>query len=115
MGNTPGNSVPIQAVSDPPLRSLIPSKGNLYNFHTMVKASGSQCNLDCSYCFYAHKGHLMQQAAMPRMSGAVLEAHIRQYIAAQTGPEVVFSWQGGEPTLLGVEFFRRAIILQSCG
>lgn len=49
---------------------------------------------------------------MPRMSGAVLEAHIRQYIAAQTGPEVVFSWQGGEPTLMGLSFFNRVVELQ---
>ncbi len=50
---------------------------------------------------------------MPRMSESLLEAHIRQYLAAQTGPEVVFTWQGGEPTLMGLDFFRRVVELQA--
>jgi uncharacterized protein len=81
-------------------------------FHTMVKPSGSQCNLDCSYCFYLHKENLLEQPKRPRMSDEVLEAHVRQYIEAQTGAEVVFSWQGGEPTLMGLPFFKRIIELQ---
>jgi uncharacterized protein len=82
-------------------------------YHVMIKPSGSQCNLDCSYCFYLHKQELLQQPAVPRMSDEVLEAHIRQYIEAQgTGP-VVFSWQGGEPTLMGLDFFRKVVTLQA--
>jgi uncharacterized protein len=81
-------------------------------FHMMVKPVGAQCNLDCAYCFYLHKEQLLGQPAQPRMSEAVLEAHIRQYIAAQTGDSVVFSWQGGEPTIAGLEFFRRVVALQ---
>lgn len=78
----------------------------------MVKPGGAQCNLECSYCFYLHKEGLLQQSKKPRMSDSLLEAHIRQYIEAQTGDEVVFSWQGGEPTLVGLDFFRRVIELQ---
>lgn len=86
--------------------------GRRVRFHTMVKPSGSQCNLDCSYCFYLHKEDLLAQPKMPRMSDSLLEAHVRQYIEAQTGDEVVFSWQGGEPTLMGLEFFERVVALQ---
>jgi uncharacterized protein len=88
-------------------------KDDSYRFHTMLKPSGSQCNLDCSYCFYLHKEDLLHQPKTPRMSEPLLEAHIRQYIEAHTGPEVVFSWQGGEPTLMGLEFFQRVVELQA--
>jgi hypothetical protein len=79
----------------------------------MVKPVGSACNLACVYCYYLHKGGLLDQPAHPRMSDELLEEHIRQYIEAQTGEEVVFSWQGGEPTLLGLDFFRRVVELQA--
>lgn len=82
------------------------------NFHLLVKPTGSQCNLDCSYCFYLHKEQLLDQPATPRMSDRVLEQHIRQYIESHDGPEVVFSWQGGEPTLAGLDYFRRIVELQ---
>lgn len=88
------------------------STGKTYRFHTMVKPSGSQCNLDCAYCFYLHKQDLLAQDKKPRMSEAVLEQHIRQTLEANTGPSVVFSWQGGEPTLMGIDFFQRVVNLQ---
>lgn len=86
--------------------------GSQYRFHTMIKPSGAQCNLDCRYCFYLHKEQLLGQPKRPRMDDEVLEQHIRQYIQAQTGDQVVFSWQGGEPTLMGLHFFRRVVALQ---
>lgn len=86
--------------------------GDCYRFHTMIKPAGAQCNLDCAYCFYLHKEDLLHQPQSPRMSDSLLESHIRQYIEAQTGDEVVFSWQGGEPTLMGIEFFERVVELQ---
>ena len=107
--------IPIRsAVADGPTLKLpnLP-KGDFYRFHAMVKPSGAQCNLDCAYCFYLHKEDLLQQPKKSRMSEALLEQHIRQYIEAHTGPEVVFSWQGGEPTLMGLEFFQRVIALQA--
>lgn len=87
-------------------------KGDNYAFHTMLKPSGAQCNIDCDYCFYLHKQDLLQQVKHPRMLDSVLEAHIRQYIEAQTVSEVVFTWQGGEPTLMGIDFFEKVIALQ---
>lgn len=102
----------IPLVPVPELKLPALPTGDVYRFHTMVKPSGSQCNLDCSYCFYLHKEDLLQQPKTPRMSDSLLEAHIRQYIEAQTGNEVIFSWQGGEPTLMGLDFFRRVVELQ---
>ena len=86
--------------------------GLKHRFHAMVKPVGALCNLDCTYCYYLHKDGLLHQPKTPRMSAELVEQHIRQYIAAQTGDEVVFSWQGGEPTLLGVEFFRQVVALE---
>ncbi|HTQ51012.1 MAG TPA: anaerobic sulfatase maturase [Candidatus Acidoferrales bacterium] len=87
--------------------------GMRHRFHAMVKAVGSLCNLNCTYCYYLHKEGLLHQPRAPRMSDELLEQHIRQYIEAQTGSEVVFSWQGGEPTLLGLEFFRKVVALEA--
>ena len=88
-------------------------EGKKHRFHAMVKPVGSQCNLNCTYCYYLHKEGLLHQPVAPRMSEEILEQHIRQYIESQTGDEVVFSWQGGEPTLLGVAFFRKVVALQA--
>lgn len=88
-------------------------QGLRHRFHAMVKPVGSVCNLDCTYCYYLHKEQLLHQPKLPRMSDEMLERHIRQYVEAQTGDEVVFSWQGGEPTLLGVGFYRKAMELQA--
>jgi len=82
-------------------------------FHTMIKPSGAQCNLNCTYCYYLHKEDLLTQPHLTRMSDSMLEMHIRQYIAAQTSESVVFSWQGGEPTLMGLEFFENVVALQA--
>jgi uncharacterized protein len=87
--------------------------GYKHRFHAMVKPIGSLCNLNCTYCYYLSKQGLLHQADAPRMSEEILEMHIRQYIEAQTGSEVVFSWHGGEPTLLGLDFFRTVVELQA--
>jgi uncharacterized protein len=81
-------------------------------FHVMAKPSGSTCNLDCKYCFYLSKETLPNGPGTGAMSDETLELFIRQYIQGVTGPEVVFSWQGGEPTLRGLDFFRRVVALQ---
>jgi uncharacterized protein len=80
--------------------------------HVMAKPTGPICNLDCTYCFYLEKENLYPRTSDWRMSDEVLEAFIRQYIEAQAVPVVSFAWQGGEPTLLGVEYFRRVVELQ---
>lgn len=80
-------------------------------FHVMTKPIGPICNLDCKYCFYLEKEALYTDAKW-RMSPERLERYIQQYIAAQPTDHVSFAWQGGEPTLLGVDFFRRVVSLQ---
>jgi len=79
----------------------------------MVKPIGARCNLACDYCYYLHKKDLLEQPGSARMSKELLEEHIRQYIEAQDGDTVVFSWQGGEPTLLGIDFFQSVVALQA--
>jgi uncharacterized protein len=88
-------------------------EGMKHRFHAMIKPVGSACNLNCTYCYYLHKEELLKHSPAPRMPDEILEQHIRQYIEAQTGDEVVFSWQGGEPTLLGLEFFRKVVDLEA--
>jgi len=81
-------------------------------FHVMTKPIGPLCNLDCKYCFYLEKEKLFPSNENFRMSPEVLEEYIRQYISLQDVPEVSFAWQGGEPTLMGVKFFRQVVELQ---
>lgn len=101
-------------MADQPACSLPPlPQGRAYRFHTMVKPAGALCNLDCPYCFYLHKTDLLGHGRNARMSGAMLEQHVRQYLEANTGDEVVFSWQGGEPTVMGLPFFERVVELQA--
>lgn len=81
-------------------------------FHIMTKPIGPVCNLDCSYCFYLEKQKLFPSGENFKMTDEVLESYIRQYIEAQHVPSVSFAWQGGEPTLLGIRFFRKVVELQ---
>ncbi|ORM72134.1 anaerobic sulfatase maturase [Pantoea rwandensis] len=89
-------------------------KGPAYTrrFHVMAKPTGSRCNIDCNYCFYLHKEQLLEQDRHSGMSDDVLETFIRQYIDSQDGEQVVFSWQGGEPTLMGLAYFEKIVALQ---
>lgn len=96
-----------------PVQTVRVPKGAVRRFHTMAKPIGSTCNLDCSYCFYLHKESLLEQRRGRRMSDATLALFIRQYIDAQDAEEIVFSWQGGEPTMLGLEYFERIVALQA--
>lgn len=81
-------------------------------FHIMTKPIGPICNLDCKYCFYLEKENFYPAGEKWRMPEPVLESYVRQYIESQDQPEVAFAWQGGEPTLLGIDFFRRVVDLQ---
>lgn len=80
--------------------------------HVVVKPVGPACNLRCEYCFYLEKKALFACGDDFRMSDAVLSAFIRNYVESQTTPVVEFVWQGGEPTLAGIDFYRRVIELQ---
>ena len=79
-------------------------------FHIMAKPTGSACNLSCDYCFFLKKEKLYPGSNF-RMSDDVHEAYIRQLLEAHTVPEVTIAWQGGEPTLMGLDFFRRSVEL----
>ncbi|HQR28497.1 MAG TPA: anaerobic sulfatase maturase [Nocardioides sp.] len=81
-------------------------------FHVMSKPAGAICNLDCEYCFFLSKEELYPGSGF-RMEPAVHEAYVSQLLAAQAGlDEIVFAFQGGEPTLMGLDFFRRTLELQ---
>ena len=79
-------------------------------FHLLAKPSGSTCNIDCTYCFFLSKEALYPNDKH-RMSEATLEAYIRQLLEAHRTPTVTVAWQGGEPTLMKVDFFRRSVEL----
>lgn len=98
-----------------PLKTAFPNDGNNHvdrRFHVMAKPGGAKCNIDCQYCFYLHKDELLNQSKQPKMDDATLEAFIKSYIESHDGEEVVFSWQGGEPTLLGLDYFKKIVELQ---
>ncbi|NYT22621.1 anaerobic sulfatase maturase [Alcaligenaceae bacterium] len=87
----------------------------MHAFHVMAKPTGSKCNLDCDYCYYLEKQALYPAEGKFRMRRDVLETFIRDYIASQfrVGQrEISFAWQGGEPTLLGLEYFQTIVSLQ---
>jgi uncharacterized protein len=79
-------------------------------FHLLAKPSGSTCNIDCTYCFILSKEALYPNEKS-RMSEATLETYIRQLLESHRTPEVTVAWQGGEPTLMKVDFFRRSVEL----
>lgn len=83
------------------------------HFNLMAFPAGPVCNLDCEYCYYFKKIELYPDANNFQMSEEILAEYIKQYIKAQPGPIVNFSWQGGEPTLRGLEFFKKAVELQN--
>jgi uncharacterized protein len=80
-------------------------------FHIMAKPTGSACNLHCDYCFFLKKEKLYPGSNF-RMSDEVYEAYIRQLLGAHQVPQVTVAWQGGEPTLMGLDFFRRSVELR---
>jgi uncharacterized protein len=77
-------------------------------FHILAKPTGAICNLNCSYCFFLAKEHLYPHSRF-RMTDEVLESYLYQYLAAQRIPHATIAWQGGEPTLMGLDFYRRSI------
>jgi len=79
--------------------------------HVLAKPTGAVCNLQCSYCFFLNKERLYPGSRF-RMSDEVLETYIRQLIESHQNQRVTVSWQGGEPTLMGIDFFKKAIVFQ---
>src|SRR5438093_152540 len=99
-------------VATSPLTPWVAPDGGKRAYHAMIKPIGSICNLDCTYCYYLHKKDLLGSNSRFQITDEILETHIRQYIEGQDRSEVVFSWQGGEPTLLGLDFFQRVVELE---
>jgi uncharacterized protein len=95
---------------EPAAPVAIPSALSPPAFHLLAKPSGSTCNIDCTYCFFLSKDALYPNDKQ-RMSEATLEAYIRQLLEAHRTPQVTVAWQGGEPTLMGLPFFARALEL----
>ena len=80
--------------------------------YVMAKPAGAQCNLRCRYCYYLEKSRLYPETTHHQMSDELLERFTRQYIEAQTQPEIVFTWHGGEPLLRPIGFYRKALAYQ---
>ncbi len=81
-------------------------------FQIFVKPTGPLCNLGCAYCYYLDKKSLFDGTDSLRMSDAVLESYIQQHLQICPDPVALFSWHGGEPTLLGIDYFRKIVALQ---
>jgi len=77
-------------------------------YHVMVKPTGAVCNLDCQYCFFLSK-EMLYPGSRFRMTDEVLETYIKQLLESHRAPEITVAWQGGEPTLMGLEFFKRSV------
>ena len=82
------------------------------DFQVFVKPVGASCNLDCTYCYYLDKSELFADSGLHRMADDLLEMYIIQHIQASTEPTIFFSWHGGEPTLAGLDYFRRITKIQ---
>lgn len=79
-------------------------------FHLLAKPAGAACNLDCKYCFFLSKEKLYPGSHM-RMTDELLELYVKQLLESHQAPEVTIAWQGGEPTLMGLDFFERSVEL----
>ncbi len=79
-------------------------------FHLLAKPTGAICNLDCAYCFFLNK-KMLYPGSRFRMSKELLEQYIRQLIESHRANQVNIAWQGGEPTMMGLDFYRKAMAL----
>ena len=99
----------MQTPASPRLDAAVAAKAPP-RFHLLAKPSGSTCNIDCKYCFFLSKEALYPDEKH-RMSPATLETYLKQLLESHRTPEVTVAWQGGEPTLMGLDFFRRAVAI----
>ena len=80
--------------------------------YVMLKPAGAHCNLACKYCYYLEKNNLYQNSLRHLMTDEMLEQFTREYIEAQTMPQVLFTWHGGEPLMRSIDFYKKALALQ---
>ena len=102
--------LPSERLTGPPARPATRPPGAPVAFHMLAKPTGAICNLDCTYCFFLSK-ELLYPGSPFRMTDDLLEIYLRQMIESQAVPEVTIAWQGGEPTMMGLDFFRHAFAL----
>jgi uncharacterized protein len=114
----PKAAIPLNVIQQPPRADSVPATpaeatghATLPAYHVLAKPTGATCNLDCEYCFFLAKEALYPGSRF-RMTDEVLDAYIRQLIESQSGPEITVAWQGGEPTLMGLDFYRRAVAIE---
>jgi uncharacterized protein len=101
---------PVNGVEQRPAGALLPAGAPLA-FHLLAKPTGAICNLDCTYCFFLSK-EMLYPGSRFRMADDLLELYLRQLIEAHAAsPEVIVAWQGGEPTMMGLDFFQRSVQL----
>jgi uncharacterized protein len=83
-----------------------------YPVYVMAKPIGAACNLRCDYCYYLEKDQLNPSGSSHKMSDATLQAFTEQYIYAQPSQQALFTWHGGEPLLLGIDYYKKALRFQ---
>ena len=93
------------------LQEAMQHSGGPLAFNLMIKPAGSLCNLDCQYCYYLDKADIYN-GLQPKMTEDTLELLTKQYIEANDVPEVTFNWHGGEPLVMGIDFYRKAVEFQ---
>ena len=98
--------------SSPAKPARTPVNTGQYRFSVMIKPVGPACNLNCTYCYYLNKEQLLNLPGKAAIPDDLLETHIIQSFRDNDSAEIIFDWQGGEPTLLGLEFFRKVVQLQ---
>lgn len=89
----------------------MPPQARLSHYHLLAKPAGAACNLACQYCFFLSKENLYPARESPLMSEGMLDTYIRQLLHSSAGPRVEIAWQGGEPMLRGIDFFKRSVAL----
>ena len=104
--------MPIKAINANRISVDLHNEASAPGFHIMAKPIGPVCNLNCEYCFYLEKKALFAGNENYRMSDKVLKAFVQKYIRYNDIPEIPFAWQGGEPMLMGLDFFKKAMRLQ---
>ena len=103
-------AIPLIQIEKPGERSFSAPRRTTY--HVLTKPIGPICNLDCTYCYYLEKEKLYGPKERYRMADDLLEEYIKQYIESQSQPQIEMAWQGGEPTLMGLNFFKRIVEIQ---
>src|SRR5271154_7442590 len=86
-------------------------QSHITGYHMLAKPAGAACNLGCQYCFFLSKENLYDKRESLLMNEATLQTYIAQLMASSPGPQVDVAWQGGEPMLRGLDFYRRSVRL----